>query len=492
MTYWLQGVRQRPQARRLQELHSANLKLFSDPRSRLSFALVGTVAIVALLAFVVFPPRKLVVDADGNEIVVVSRQDDIVAVLDSAGVARDPGDVLVMTADEITVERAQPVLVSVDGRTLSWRSRAPTVEALLDEINVHLSPFDAIAYNGHPAGLNDNIYGAGIASVTASVAGSGVRDGAHRDAPVLLDIRRAVPVTVMEDGRLLTLHSTAATLEQVLREAGVRLGPADRIFPSPATPVRAGMEVRIEHASTFTLHIGETSRVFYTHQETLEAALAEAGLTFGPDDRVDPPLSVAVADGMEARVVRVTGRPIYEREPVEHVTVFQPDDSLTGMETRRVEGSDGELVTEYHIAIEDGVEVEKTFVGQYYEPEPTNAVIYYAASALNSGAFSPADHHVVNTLRMYGTWYNAASSGRPATHPAYGVTRSGVLLTKGIVAVDPNVIPLGTRLYIPGYGFAVALDTGGGIIGDRIDLGYPDGVAVDWYTGWTDVYILAP
>jgi uncharacterized protein YabE (DUF348 family)/3D (Asp-Asp-Asp) domain-containing protein len=452
---------------------------------------VGTLVAAAVLAFVVFPPRKLVVDADGNEIVVVSREDDIVAVLDSAGVARDPGDVLVMSNDEITVERAQPVLLSVDGSTLSWRSRAPTVETLLAEIDVRVSPYDAILYNGNPAGLSDSIYGA-TSTVTAEIGGGGTVQARTPAQSVMLDIRRAVPVSVVEDGRSLELHSTATTLEQVLREAGIRLGPADRIFPSPNTPVRAGMEVRIEHASTFTLHIGETSRVFYTHQDTLEAALAEAGLTFGPDDRVEPPLSVAVTDGLEARVVRVTGRPIYEREPVEHVTVFKPDDTLTGTETYRVEGSDGELVTEYHIRIEDGVEVEKAFVDQYYEPEPTDTVIYYAASALNSNSFSPADHQVVNVMRLYGTWYNAASSGRPATDPHYGVTRSGALLTKGIVAVDPNVIALGTRLYIPGYGFAVALDTGGGIIGDRIDLGYPDGVAVDWYTGWTDVYLLAP
>ena len=71
-----------------------------------------------------------------------------------------------------------------------------------------------------------------------------------------------------------------------------------------------------------------------------------------------------------------------------------------------------------------------------------------------------------------------------------GMTRSGQMLRKGIVAVDPALIPLGTKLYIPGYGFAVAADTGGGIKGNMIDLGYPDGVPADWRTGWVDIYIL--
>jgi 3D (Asp-Asp-Asp) domain-containing protein len=99
---------------------------------------------------------------------------------------------------------------------------------------------------------------------------------------------------------------------------------------------------------------------------------------------------------------------------------------------------------------------------------------------------------VKSTEHMYATWYNAASSGKAATDPGYGFTKSGVPVTKGIVAVDPSVIPLGTKLYIPGYGFATAGDTGGGIIGQMIDLGYPDGVQSDWHTKWVDVYVLSP
>ena len=104
----------------------------------------------------------------------------------------------------------------------------------------------------------------------------------------------------------------------------------------------------------------------------------------------------------------------------------------------------------------------------------------------------PDGLHVVRVLRVYATWYNAASAGRSPSDPAYGITATGVRVERGVVAVDPSVIPLGTRLYVPGYGYAVAADTGGGIRGAMLDLGYPDGVVPDWTSQWVDIYILGP
>lgn len=66
---------------------------------------------------------------------------------------------------------------------------------------------------------------------------------------------------------------------------------------------------------------------------------------------------------------------------------------------------------------------------------------------------------------MHATAYSAQDPGNT------GITARGHRLKRGIVSVDPSIIPLGTKLYIEGYGYAVADDTGGAIVGKRIDLG---------------------
>ncbi len=61
-----------------------------------------------------------------------------------------------------------------------------------------------------------------------------------------------------------------------------------------------------------------------------------------------------------------------------------------------------------------------------------------------------------------------------------GDTATGMPTGRGIIAVDPSVIPLGSRVYVSGYGEAIAADTGGAIIGNRIDVWLPCGEAEDW------------
>ncbi|TET49651.1 MAG: hypothetical protein E3J58_04680 [Actinomycetota bacterium] len=81
----------------------------------------------------------------------------------------------------------------------------------------------------------------------------------------------------------------------------------------------------------------------------------------------------------------------------------------------------------------------------------------------------PAGITLVGEWQLTATAYYAFGSGGNDIN-GNGITATGLRARKGIVAVDPRIIPLGTKLYIPGYGEALAADTGGWIKNDRIDL----------------------
>ena len=84
-----------------------------------------------------------------------------------------------------------------------------------------------------------------------------------------------------------------------------------------------------------------------------------------------------------------------------------------------------------------------------------------------------------------------ATAYLPTDGDGNGITASGMLAERGVVAVDTDVIPLGTRLYIPGYGMAIAGDTGGAIYGERIDLCMESyGEAMEFGRRWVKVYVL--
>ena len=182
-----------------------------------------------------------------------------------------------------------------------------------------------------------------------------------------------------------------------------------------------------------------------------------------------------------------------ESETVEHGSFYRLVRDMDEWDTWRAEGTDGLLHSEYAITYEDGVEVAGQWVDEWSDPEPADTVVYLGtAERVQAAQALPEGLNVVQIMNVYATWYNPASAGRSSSDSWYGITSTGVPVTKGVVAVDPSVIPYGTRMYIPGYGFGVAADTGGAIVGNIIDLGFPDGVSSAWAPRWLDIYILGP
>jgi 3D (Asp-Asp-Asp) domain-containing protein len=82
-----------------------------------------------------------------------------------------------------------------------------------------------------------------------------------------------------------------------------------------------------------------------------------------------------------------------------------------------------------------------------------------------------ATHQAIKPAPKGGRRMRVEASGyAPGSGGADNRTATGAKAVRGVIAVDPHVIPLGTHVYVPGYGYAVAADTGGAIHGNRIDL----------------------
>jgi len=136
-------------------------------------------------------------------------------------------------------------------------------------------------------------------------------------------------------------------------------------------------------------------------------------------------------------------------------------------------GSLGEHKITTVIIYVGGVEQNRVVISESLLVEPVNAIIDIGTAQLGALADVTApDFHYVRQVRMEATAYTAGFSctGKRPCHPWYRITASGREVEHGIVAVDRRIIPLGTRLYVEGYGFAIAADVGGAIRGYKIDL----------------------
>lgn len=288
----------------------------------------------------------------------------------------------------------------------------------------------------------------------------------------------------VQDGPLsLTAYSRPTTVGEALTALGIQLRPRDRVVPTPETPLTAGLKVLVRRAASVTLVVGGEARPVETQATTVGQLLKEEGVELGPLDRVTPQTSALVKNGMAIEVVRVQVEREVQEETIPRPVEYRDDPNLlSGRSYVLQPGADGLIRREFEVRRENGREVARTLVSETTVPPQPRVVVRGTARLAPAGG-NCAGLAYREALTVWATWYNPASAG------GY-ITATGAVLDYGIVAVDPTVIPLGTRMCVPGYGIAVAADTGGGVRGYMIDLGYPAGVIPTWRTGYVTIYIL--
>jgi len=201
-----------------------------------------------------------------------------------------------------------------------------------------------------------------------------------------------------------------------------------------------------------------------TSAATVGEVLEGLGVTLDELDRCEPVPDTQITDGMEIKVTRVTCRELTDEVKVPSETVVLADpDRVAGYTEVLQRGEEGLIRKTWRVWEKDGVETARGVVSEERVKEATDSVVVRGTRGLSTRG-GDWRHPVIMEATAYDP--GPKSCGKWAS----GYTATGVKAEKGIVAVDDRVIPMGTHLYIPGYGFGLAADRGGAIKGMRIDL----------------------
>lgn len=288
---------------------------------------------------------------------------------------------------------------------------------------------------------------------------------------------------VITDGtRVFTYSSFATDPAAVLGEAGLQLGEDDT-YTTVADDGVSAITVRRSQNITISCY-GEVMEVV-SLGEPLKELLQRLNIALGESDIVSVDLDTMTFDGMEVKIDRVQELDQTYTSTIPHETTYCYSDALPeGTREVLTAGEDGRILCSATVTYVNGLETKRTIHDQVVTVQPVTEVVSVGTGAaqepVDPGAMPVIGDGIItlptgevltytDTMTVGATAYYCEPWER-------GITASGTRARVGEIAVDPRVIPLGTRLFIVSddgeyvYGICVAEDTGYLIDGNRVDL----------------------
>jgi uncharacterized protein YabE (DUF348 family) len=421
--------------------------------------------------------------------------------------------------------RTHTVVVRIDGDRREVTTRAHTVQAVLDELQINLVegdrislPLDSIVGEGQSVEID-------LARTVVVTFGSETRvirtpltqpldilnslgifpqpddylqiDNTVTDLPSLANwsipvneviVRRAVTVQVIDGRDSRSIRTTSPSVGDLLFELGIALYASDALTPQPETPLAEGLTITILRSKVVNIRADGTTITLRTHAPTVGEALADANMVLLGLDYVRPSAQTLLESDTTLEVIRVRETILSENAIVPYERLSEPNETLELDQVQVLQqGRNGQMRKDIRVRYENGQEVARQDLGESLVQMPqTERVAYGTGIVLRSMDTPEGQLQYWRKVRMYATSYHPAALGGD------NITATGRVLTKGIVGADPTFLPYGTQIYVPGYGVGLVADTGpwrGFSL--WVDLGYDDENWVSW-SSWTDVYLLLP
>lgn len=439
--------------------------------------------------------RAIVVEINGTRYTPRTHERDPEDVLRELGIALlDEDRVVLPTAEEmaqgkaVQVDIARTVHIVHDGSITRIRTHAGTLGEAIEQAGVVFLAHDQLQVGKTfatprtvmPRPLIDKRLG--MVTLVRQIR-----------RPIELSIHRAVSVNLQDGPIAVVFYTTSRTVGEALHERSIVVYEGDRVFPGLDTQITPGLSVYLERSKPVVLDVGGHPRQLRTRVETVADLIADQAVALGNKDYVVPEPRTPIMRDLWVSVVRVYDEYLIEEIPIAYQERMEPDPNLE-IDHRYVAlwGQEGAQRRRVRVRYENEQELYRIEEEAWIAREPIDRVIKYGSLIILRELETPTGTVTYwRNLRMLATSYNAPTAGKPMDHPTYGITRTGVRARKGIIAVDPRVIPLGQPMYVPGYGEGVAGDTGGAIKWRRLDLCYDDDNLVLWKK-WVDAYLLTP
>lgn len=289
-------------------------------------------------------------------------------------------------------------------------------------------------------------------------------------------------VTIEDSGNIRQVTTLVRTVNDLLEEQGITLEPQDVVVPALSATLKEGMTVQIIRAVTVTVKADGITQEIKVAMPTVEKVLELAGIQLGPLDQVSHNLDQDNSDEKWVRVTRIVEKTVEKKEKVPYSVKRQADKSLAYGQTKVVQqGSPGLVREVYVVTYTDGEETARKLMSREVIKEPVPQIVAYGVKQQQPLTVASRELQGRKMLIMEATAY---------THTG-NRTATGIKPSRGVIAVDPQVIPLGTKLYVEGYGYGSAQDTGGQIKGNKIDVFFDTKKeALNWGRQKVKVYIL--
>ena len=298
---------------------------------------------------------------------------------------------------------------------------------------------------------------------------------------ISLTILRAFPVTIDNKGEKTSVSMTRGTVKDALNKAGITLADDEKVTPSLNSEVSKGSEIKISNSVSVDITLmGETAS-YEVPIGTVKSALASVGAVCDKDDKLNVGLNDKVYEDMDITLVKVTVKNETETQVVDYKTTVKKDSNMEkGTSEITQYGVEGEKTVTNRNTYEDGVLVNSKVISSKVTQKPVNqiksvgtkvpeekvkdTVIESNSSGDGAGTFVDDSGNTVSYKNVI------TGSGTAYTAKAGSLTATGAKACVGGVAVNPDIIPYGSKLYIKStdgsyvYGYATAVDTGGALM----------------------------